>query len=112
MRGDRPGHVAQVGLVVLVERGGDADDDRVHLGDLGIVRRGAEAGLLRLLNLAGENAHDVGAAGVERAHLVRGDIEARHPEALAAEEQRQRQAHVSHPDDADAGFAGVNFLLE
>ncbi len=40
---DGSGHVAQVGLVVLVERGGHADDDRVHLGDFGVVRGGAEA---------------------------------------------------------------------
>jgi hypothetical protein len=35
------------------------------------------------------------------------DIEARYPEPLAAEEQRQRQANVSHPDDPDAGLAGL-----
>ena len=34
---------AQVGLVILVERRGDTDDDCVHGGDLGVVGSGAEA---------------------------------------------------------------------
>jgi hypothetical protein len=61
----RFGDVAEVGLVVLVERGGDADDDGVHLGDVGVVGGGAEAGFLRLLDLIREDADDVGAAAVE-----------------------------------------------
>ncbi len=64
------------------------------------------------LNLAGENAHDIGAAGVELGDLVRRNIEAGYLESLAAEEQRQRQAHIAHSDDADAGFAGFDLLLE
>ncbi len=110
--GDRSGHIAQVGLVVFVQRRGHADDDRVHPRDLRVVGGGAEAGLLRLLNLGGKNAHDVGAAGVEFGHLVRRDVEARYLEAFAAEQQRQRQSDIPHPDDSDAGFAGFDFLLE
>src|SRR5208282_6927922 len=34
------GDAAEIGLVILVERRGDADDNRVHGGDLRIVSRG------------------------------------------------------------------------
>ena len=45
-----PRDVAEVGLVELIERGGNADDDGVHVGDFGVVGGGVEAGFLRLLN--------------------------------------------------------------
>ena len=44
--------------------------------------------------------------------LSGGNVEAGHLEALAAEQQRQRQADITHADDSDAGFAGFNLLLE
>ena len=43
--------------------------------DLGVVRSGAEAGLLCLLNLGGENPHDVGAARIELGDLSCLDVE-------------------------------------
>ena len=109
---DRPHDIAQIGFVVLIERSGHADNDRVHLGDLGVIRRRPEARLLRLPDGGGKDADDIGAAGVEGPYLVQGNIEARHPEALAAEQQRQRQADISHPHDPDAGLAGFDFVLE
>ena len=33
-------------------------------------------------------------------------------EALAAEKQRKRQADIAHADNADAGFAGLHFVLK
>ena len=57
--------------MVLVEGRGHADDDRVHLIDFGVVRRGAKARLLRFLNGLGQDAHDVGIARIESAHLAR-----------------------------------------
>ena len=98
--------------MVLVQRCRHADDHRVHAGDLRVIRRSAKARLLRRFDLAGEDADDIGATGVERLHLARLDVEARHSELLAAEEQRQGQAHISHPDDANEGLPGVDLLLE
>ena len=109
---DGAGDVAEVGLVILVERGGDADDDGVHLSDLRIIRGGAETGFLRLLDGFWEDADDVGAASVEGVDLFLGDVEAGDAEAFVAEEQGQRKADVAHADDADAGFAGLHFELE
>ena len=78
------GDVAQVGLVVLVQRSGNADDDGVHLGDVGVVGGGAEALACAPpgSRLAGMR-HDVGAAGVERVHLAGVDVEAGDAEASA-----------------------------
>jgi hypothetical protein len=109
---DRVCDIAQVWFAMLIERGGHADDDRVHLRDFRVICRGAKSGLLRFLNGVGENANDVGTAGVEGFHLVRRNVEAGYPEALATEEQRQRQPNVSHPDDPDAGFAGLHLPLK
>ena len=86
-RSNRAGDVAEVGLVILVERRGNADDDCVHGGDFGVVRSSAEAGLLRLPNFRGENADDVGTARIELADLVRCNIEAGDVKALFAEKQ-------------------------
>ena len=104
--------VAEVGLVVVVERGGNADDDRVHLGNIGVVSGGAEAGFLRLLDLLREDADNVGAAAVERLNLGRLDIEASDAKAFIAKEQGEGKADVAHADDANAGFAGFEFALE
>ena len=109
---DGAGDVAEVGLVVFVERGGDADDDGVHFGHVGVVGSGAETGLLGLLDRFGQDADDVGAAAVERGDFGWLDVEAGDAEAFVAEEQGQRQADVAHADDADAGFAGFHFALE
>ncbi len=109
---DRAGHIAQVGLVVLVERRGHADDHRIHGVNLGVVGRGAEARLLRFNNGLGQNAHDVGPARVERGHLIGRDVEAGDAETFAGKQQRQRQSHIAHAHDPDAGLAGFQFVLE
>ena len=111
-RGNGAGDVAQVGLVVLVERGGHADDDGIHGGDFRVVGGGSEAGFLGLLNLGGQDAHNIGAAGVEFGDLVGGNVEAGHLEAFAAEQQRQRQPDIAHPNNPDAGFTGFDLLLQ
>ena len=98
--------------MVVVERGGHADDDRIHFSDVGVVGCGVEAGLLRGLNGARQDADDVRAAGVEDAYLVLGDIEAGDAEFFTAEEEGEREADIAHSDDADAGFAGLHFELE
>ena len=66
---DRSGDVAEVGFVIFIQRRGDADDDRVHSRDFGIVGRGAEAGLLCFLDHLRKNANNVGAALVQNPTL-------------------------------------------
>ena len=109
---DRAGDVAEVGLMVFVERSGDADDDHVHVGDFGIVGGGAEAGVPGFLDGRRKDTNDVGAAAVERVNLALLDIEASNLEGFAAEKERERQADVPHTDDTDAGLARFDFLLQ
>lgn len=98
--------------MVFVQRGRHANDDRVHESDFGVVRCGAEARLLRLLNSGGENAHDVGPARIELCYLISRDVEASYLEAFAAEEQRQGQPDIAHPNNSNADFTGFDLLLE
>ena len=105
---DGAGNVAQIGFVIVIERGRDADDDGVHAADVGVIAGGAESGFLRALNFRGQDAHDIGAAGVERSHFLLVDIEAGHRETLLAEEQGQGQSNVAHAHDTDAGGTVFN----
>ena len=98
--------------MIVVERGGDADDYGVHLGYVGVVGGGAEAGFLGLLDGFRRDADDVGAAAVELCHFGGLDVEAGDAEAFVAEEEGERETDVAHADDADAGFAGFHFALE
>ena len=106
------GHVAQIRLVVLVQRRGHANDDGIHAGDLRVIGGGAEPGLLGLLNLGRKNAHDVGSAGIQGADFIGGDVEAGDAEALVAEQQRQGQADIAHAHNADACLPGFDALLQ
>ena len=74
--------VAQVGLVILIERSGNADDDGIHLCQAGVVRGGFEALGAGLLNFAGQDADNVGATLGQGRDLARINIEARHPHLL------------------------------
>ena len=97
------GDVAQIGLVILVERRGHADDDGIHAGRFRSSRLWRESRISAPAESAsGKNAHDVGAAGIQCADLSLLDVEPGDLKALAAEEQRQWQADVAHSDDADA----------
>ena len=102
---DSADDVAQVRLVVVVERGGNADDDGVHEVDFGVVCGGGEAGLLGLLDCRGRNADDVRTAVVECVYLILRDVKAGDLEALVAEKQGQGQSYIPHADNADAGLA-------
>ncbi len=106
------GDEAQVGLVVFIQRRGDADDDGVHRRELGIVGGCGKAVGLGGLDLLRRNAVDVGAALGQGVDLARVDVEARHLEFLLAVEQSQREPNVSQPDDAHAGLALLNSSLE
>ncbi len=98
--------------MVLVERGGHADDDGVHGLDLRVVGGGAEARLLRLLNGFWKDTDDIGPAGVESADLILRDVEAGDAKALVAEEQREGQANIAHADDSDAGLTSFQLMLQ
>ena len=101
------GDVAQVRFVILVQRSGDADDDRVHLADLRIIRRRLEAVGLGGGDLLGRDAENISPAVVERVDLALIDVEAGDRKLLLAVEQGERKPDVAEADDPDARLAGV-----
>ena len=106
------GDVAEVGLVIFVERGGDADDDRIHGGDLRIVGRGFEAVRFGRRDLLGRDAENVGAAVVEGIDFSLIDIETGDGKFLLAVEQSQRQSDVAEADDSDPSLARINAAFQ
>ncbi len=107
----RAGNIAEIGFVIFVERSGHADDDDVHLGNQGVIRRGIEAILPCGLNLRGGDANDVRFAAIQRVDFVGIDVEAGDCEALLAEQQGKRQADVTHANNADPRLASFDFTL-
>ena len=102
------GDVAEVGLVIFVQRSGDADDDGVHRGELRVVGGRGEALCFGGLNLFRSDAVDVGTALGQRIDFAGIDVEAGHLKFLLAVQQSQRKADVAQADDADAGLALLN----
>src|SRR2546421_390446 len=109
VRADGPGRVLDVRhvrLAVRVQRRRDAEDERVGLRGLAEVDRRRE----RLFGAGGlrdplrGNVLDVALAIPNRVDLPLVDVEADDGEALFAEGQRERQAYVAQPADADHGL--------
>src|SRR5256885_6741311 len=83
----RVGDVAEVGLVVLVQRRGHADDYRVHLRDALEFGSRTEAGVLRRSYLSRQNPINIRAAGIQGADLPLINIKARYRKLLLTVEQ-------------------------
>src|SRR5581483_5783020 len=99
------------GPAVLVERGGDADEDRIRLPEAGEVRGGQEA-LPDLPEHLGGDRLDVGFALPKLLDLGGVDVEAHDPEALLGEEAHEGKADVAQADHADHGLLGLDELLD
>src|SRR5271157_2254432 len=100
--------VAEIGLVILTERSGHADDDRVHAGDLRVIRSGGETMRPRRLDLRRGDAKDIRPAGLKNIYLLLVNVETGHWKRLLTEEQRQRQADIAHSDYAHLGGTRLN----
>ncbi len=108
----RVGDVAEVGLVIFVERRRDADDNRIHGADLRIVGRGFEAVGFGGRDLLGRNTDNIGAAAREGVDLSLIDIEPGDGKFLLAVEQRQWQSDVAKSDDPHLGLARTNAAFQ
>ena len=106
------GDVAEVRLMIFVQRRRDADDDRVHGGDLGIVRRGFESARLGSRNLLGRDAENVSAAASQGVDFSLIDIETGDGKFLLAVEQGQRQSDVAQANDSDPSLAGLDAAFQ
>ena len=93
---------AEIGLTMLVERRGDADDDDVHVAQAVEIVGDAEVELDdRFRNLRGGNVADISFPSLQLLDLFGIDVEAGDLESGAGKTQRQRQADVAHAHDSD-----------
>ena len=102
---------AQIGFVIFIQRSRNTNNDRVHLRQLGIVG-GRRKPFLSPPGSPLARCVDVGPALGERLNLTRIDVKTSHAKFLLAVKQRQRQSDISQSDNADTGFALLNFVLE
>ena len=104
--------VAQVRLVILIQRRGHANDDGIHLRQARVVRGRFEPFGAGLLNLIRQDAHDVGSALHQRAHFALIDVEARDPKLLFGVQQRQRQTHIPQADNGNPRLPLLNLVFQ
>src|SRR5271170_7933884 len=115
MRSNRMGSVsdvAEVGLMIFVQRRGDADDNGVHGGDPRIIRRGLESVGLGRRDFFRRNTENIGAAAGQGIDLSLIDIKTGHREPLLAIEQRQRQSDIAESDDSDLGLTRLDAAFQ
>ena len=98
--------------MILVERRGDADDDRVHGFEAGVVGSGGKAVSLGTPNFFRGNAVDVRFATGKGVDFSLIDVEAGDGKFLLAEQQGKRQSDIAQADDANLRLALLNFVLE
>ena len=102
-------HVGHVGLALRSQRGGDADENGVGLAEAGKVRgRGEATGGYCSGDAAAVEVLDVALATVELGDLVGIHVETEDGKALLDEGESQREADVTHADDADEGVVGLD----
>src|SRR5277367_4910036 len=106
------GDETEVRLVVFIERSGDADDDGVHFGDLGVVASRGKALGLRGPDFFRRDAVDVRATLAQGFHFSRVDIESRDLKLLLAVKQGEGQTDIAQADDSYPDLALLDFGLE
>ena len=105
------GNVAEIGLVVLIERSGHANDDSVHLLDVRVIGGGGKTFGLRLLDFLRGDAVDVGFAFGQGIDLALINVEAGDGKFLVGEQQGQRQSYIAQADNSYTGLALLDLIL-
>ena len=101
--------VRQVRLALGRQRRGNADEDRVGLGQAREVGGGVEAPALEgALDARGRDVGDVGLAPLEPRDLVAVDVETEDRETAAVEFEQEGKAHVAEADDPHARGLAVD----
>src|SRR6476659_3051666 len=106
------GDIAQVGLVILIQRGGNANDDGVHFGQTRVVRSCLETLGASLLNLTGQNADDVGTALHQGADFALVDVETGHAKLLLGVKQGERQTYVAQANNGNPRLTLFNLVFQ
>ncbi len=103
----------EVGLAVVAEGGGDADEDRIGLRKAGKIGGGVESsGGFHVGDEGFAEVFEVIFAAVEGFGLGGVVVESDHVETGAVEGGEEGEADVAEADDADAGGFGVDFVEE
>src|SRR3954463_7548526 len=93
-------NIAQVGLVVFIERRRNTDDQGVHVLGVGVLIGGPKAFRRCGSDLSLWYAIDIRPAIVEGLYLFRVDIETRDGEAGFIEKEGQRQSDIAKANDS------------
>jgi len=105
--------VGHVGLAVLVQRRGHAEQHGVGFGDAAKVGGGvAQFRGRQFLHHRLAEVFDIGAAGLDGIDLVAVDIEPEHGHLLLVEGPHERQAHIAEADDSDGVGAVPDFFKQ
>ncbi len=95
----------QIGRFGRVVRRGHTDEDRLGFAHRGVIGGGAQQILLhQRRNIDRRHVGDVTAPRVQLVHLRAAQIDAHHRHAGPSKRHRQRQSHVSQPDDRNRLF--------
>ena len=100
--------IAQVWLMVLIERRRDTDDQGIHILGVGVLIGGPKAFGSGGGNLSLWYAIDIGPAVVQGLNFFGIDIEPGHGKAGFIEEESQRQSDVPETDDSYFCGMGMN----
>ena len=104
-------HIADVRLLVPVQRRGNADGDKVHITDTGKVRGGGEhTALHQPLKVCLHDVADVILAAVDHIDLCLLDIEADGAKAVLRLIDRERQPDIAEAAHAHDQCLILNFL--
>ena len=104
-------HIADVRLLVGIQRGGDADGDKVHIADPGEIGGSAEhTALHQLCQLVVHHIADVVLTGVDQIHLFLLHVKTDGLEAVACLVHCQRQTHIAQTAHAHGQGLILNFL--
>ena len=103
--------VADIRLLVLVQRGGNADSDEIHfLYKAEICGSGEPSDLYQLLQVGVDHIADVVLSGVDHIHLLGLHIEADGLKAMLRLIHCQRQTDIAQAADAHDQCLILNFL--
>jgi hypothetical protein len=98
--------------VVIIERRGNSNQDRVHFCDVRVVRGSSEPCCLCGLDLRSRDANDVRSALSQRVDFAFVDIESGHTKSLLAEKEHQGKTNIAESDDSHLCSPAIKFFVE
>src|SRR5437762_10595262 len=95
-------NIAEIGFTAFIERGGNANQNRVGLLELGKISGGAEvAAVHELLNLGLGNVLDIGLSRIEHGNFRGVSVKASDSVPGFSKANRQRKSYVTASDNSN-----------